>query len=223
MEQEFQTYCNVYNKNYPNAQTYKQRRKQFIRNYQSILSFNTKKTKKGDVTLGINQFADMSSQEYESILGFSVNASTLGAARRSRDFANEDTEYPQLSNPAYINWTEAGAVTPVRNQGQCGSCYAFASAAALESAYKIKTGQLNVFSPQQYVDCSSSYGNTGCSSGNMVNCYSYSKNVALHLESNYPYTGKRGTCQENKTVGFVKNTGYGFVQSRNPQAMINAL
>jgi hypothetical protein len=54
MEQEFQTYCNVYNKNYPNAQTYKQRRKQFIRNYQSILSFNTKKTKKGDVTLGIN-------------------------------------------------------------------------------------------------------------------------------------------------------------------------
>jgi cathepsin L len=66
-----------------------------------------------------------------------------------------------------------GAVSGIKDQGNCGSCYAFASAAALESLYKIKYGTLYSFSPQQIVDCSGSFYNYGCNGGNMGNSYSY--------------------------------------------------
>lgn len=117
------------------------------------------------------------------MLGFSANLTTMGAARHSHDFGTDDkSALPQLSAavpPISLNWTANGVVSPVRSQGQCGGCYAFSAAAALESAYAIKTGKLLVFSPEQYIDCSRSSGNLGCSSGNMANCFSYSKTNPL--------------------------------------------
>ena len=84
------------------------------------------------------------------------------------------------------------AVTSVKNQGQCGSCYAFASAAALEGLYKIKKGSLIDFSAQQLVDCTSSsaYGNYGCNGGNMEYCFNYYKSNKAQPLSTYPYTAK---------------------------------
>jgi len=110
------------------------------------------------------------------------------------------SEYQSL--PASIDWTTKGAVTPVKDQGQCGSCWSFSTTGALEGAYAIKNSKLVSFSEQQLVDCDS-IGNGGrdhgCNGGLMDNAFSWiSKNNGLCLEADYPYvsgiTQKAGTC-----------------------------
>jgi len=98
--------------------------------------------------------------------------------------------------PASVDWEASGDVTPVKNQGQCGSCWAFASTGALECDYSIKKGELNSLSEQQLVDCTESYGNYGCNGGWWYNAFSYVKSEGgLCLESEYEYTARDGTCK----------------------------
>lgn len=96
---------------------------------------------------------------------------------------------------ADIDWTTKGAVTPVKNQGQCGSCWAFSATGVAQSAAKIK-GQSVSLSEQQLVDCSGSYGNHGCNGGWPSSALSYVKDHGLSSESEYPYKGVTGTCHK---------------------------
>ncbi|KAL6197234.1 hypothetical protein ACLB2K_032843 [Fragaria x ananassa] len=101
--------------------------------------------------------------------------------------------------PASIDWRNHGAVTPVKNQGQCGCCWAFSAVAAVEGIIKLRTGQLMPLSEQQLVDCSRDIYNNGCKGGNYDTCFQYiQENGGISSEECYRYTATEGACDQNK-------------------------
>ena len=108
----------------------------------------------------------------------------------------DETLSADTTLPTSVDWRLKNVVPFVKNQGACGSCYAFSALNAIESAIAIKTGKLHNLSEQQVVDCTRGYGNYGCSGGWMNNVFSYAMNTHLMNETTYPYTGKQSiTCK----------------------------
>ena len=93
----------------------------------------------------------------------------------------------------------------------------------MEGIYKIKTGTLLEFSQQQMLDCTSSYGNIGCSGGLMTNCFNYLKSYSLQTAASYPYIGYKSTCKYNSANGKVKTIGYVNIASGDVAGHMNAL
>ena len=120
----------------------------------------------------------------------------------------DSDELSAVSVPDSVDWVTAGAVTPVKNQGQCGSCWSFSTTGALEGAFFVKTGTLDSFSEQQLVDCDTHKNggkDMGCNGGLMDNAFSWiEKNGGLCTESAYPYnsgtTKTGGSCDTTCTV-----------------------
>merc|ERR1712241_1333011 len=105
---------------------------------------------------GHNQFSDWSHAEYKAMLGY---------VRGEKDVRNVKI-FDESANASSLNWVDKGAVTPVKDQAQCGSCWAFSTTGSLESAHFVATGELLSFSEQQLVDCAfTQYGNFGCYGG----------------------------------------------------------
>merc|ERR1711865_1284126 len=131
-------------------------------------------------------------------------------ALHNSDNAHKST----VGHNQFSDWTDAeykrllaykGAVTNVKNQGQCGSCWAFSSTGAIEGSMFLSTGTLQSFSEQQLVDCSKK--NSGCNGGLMDYAFQYVETAPLMLEAAYPYTGRQATCQ------YVSSKGLGKVKS----------
>ena len=98
--------------------------------------------------------------------------------------------------PESWNWIEHNAVTHVKNQGNCGSCWSFSATGAMEGAYAIKTGKLVNISEQQLIDCSIKYGNLGCGGGLYDHAFEYATDHYMCLEKDEPYEGKLETCSK---------------------------
>ncbi|NXH62050.1 CATH protein, partial [Rhabdornis inornatus] len=111
--------------------------------------------------------------------------------------------------PDSIDWRKKGNfVTPVKNQGACGSCWTFSTTGCLESAIAIATGKLLSLAEQQLVDCAQAFNNHGCSGGLPSQAFEYILyNKGLMGEDTYPYRAKNGTCkfQPDKAIAFVKD------------------
>jgi cathepsin L len=159
----------------------------------------------------LNALADMSEEEYRAAL--------LMTARPPMVHRHVESEIVD-SVPAAIDWRDYGAVTPVKDQGQCGSCWSFGSTGALEGQFFLKNGTLLSFSEQQLVDCD--YYCYGCNGGNADLAFTYWKrNHGPVLEKTYPYTAQQGNCKNYPAVTTV--TGYVDVTSGSETALKNAV
>jgi len=179
-------------------------------------------------TLGHNQFSGMDIDEFRQYLW-------RQGLPRDIDTEVRDKLVDALSLeaiPASVNWTAAGAVTPVKDQGQCGSCWSFSTTGALEGAFYNKFGQLESFSEQQLVDCDNLKNggrDHGCNGGLMDNAFSWiGKNGGLCTEAAYPYvsgtTKTAGTCQTTcKEVSGSKVTKFVDVAPSDDALMMTAV
>jgi len=162
-------------------------------------------------TLGVNYFADWTVEEFrEKMLGTKRNM-TLHKLGSVNSFAKLP---PFVKIPDSVDWRTEGAVTKVKNQGECGSCWAFSTTGSLEGAHFRHSGKLVELSEQQLVDCSGKYHNEGCNGGMMDNAFDYIKdNGGLDTEDSYPYQARQGKCRFKKKYVGVTCTGYTDVPS----------
>ncbi|XP_026012981.1 uncharacterized protein LOC113015246 [Astatotilapia calliptera] len=145
---------------------------------------------KHSFTLGLNHLADMTAEEInENLNGLKLEETVNFTNGTFKDVSDSPL-------PANVDWRKEGLVGPVRNQGLCGSCWAFSSLGALEGQLKKRTGTLVSLSPQNLVDCSTQDGNLGCRGGYITKAYSYViRNGGVDSESFYPYEHKNGKCR----------------------------
>jgi len=127
--------------------------------------------------------------------------------------------------PASIDWVTKGAVTPVKNQGECGSCWAFSTTGSLEGANFVQNGKLESLSEQQFVDCAASYGTNGCNGGMMDDAFKFAENTAICTEDSYPYRGRVGNCLTCDTNGLTSGavTGYKDVATDSQEDLMSAV
>lgn len=158
-----------------------------------------------DFELGANQFADLTLDEFAAqFLKLKPENDAKESYLGKHTFSGADL-------PDAIDWSTQSAVSPVKDQGSCGSCWAFSAIGALEGRAAIATGNLQQFSEQQLVDCDHN-GDQGCQGGLMDTAFEYLQGSSgLCTEDSYGYKGKAGTCAEPScTVGLEASaiTGY---------------
>lgn len=162
--------------------------------------------------MGINFLADRTADEKKQLMGY------LAGERKNKTYVTPSVE----DIPTAWDWREHNAVTPVKNQGQCGSCWSFSATGAVEGARAIATGKLEAYSEQQLVDCSSA--NHACNGGWMDNAFEYiENNHPLRTEANYPYHAKKGFCNILKRRGDGVITSHVDVTPNDPNALRAAL
>jgi len=175
----------------------------FADNLDGIDAHNSKQGQ--TYTMGLNQFSHLTFEEFR-------DAVRLGATHSPNLRRSNNSKAPLHSAPAdvstvptSIDWTTKGAVTPVKNQGSCGSCWSFSATGSLEGAYFLKYGTLLSFSEQQLVSCDTT--DLGCSGGWMDDAFTWiTGNGGITTEAAYPYTsgtnGQSGACQK---TGYTNN------------------
>jgi len=177
-------------------------------------------------TLGHNKFSHLSLDEWrqEVRLGLAKPDASEPAAKIHAAPADLSTL------PASVDWVSAGAVTGVKDQGQCGSCWSFSTTGSLEGAYYLKTNSLISLSEQNFVDCDN-LKNGGkdhaCNGGLMDNAFAWAKkNGGVNTEANYPYvsgtTKAAGTCSE-KGDKYAAPVSFTDVAVNSDAAMMAAL
>jgi C1A family cysteine protease len=136
-----------------------------------------------------------------------------------RPATNEIVNYTVLDEttaPASIDWRTKGAVTGVKDQGQCGSCWAFSAIGSLEGHHQIATGNLVSLSEQQIVDCSHEGGSQGCNGGFMNQALTYAISHKIMKEADYGYTATDGSCKYNAAKGVFTAKQVFNVQPNKP-------
>merc|ERR1712168_1024967 len=170
-----------------------------------------------EFTQAVNELSDLTEEEYKQKYLSSLIVPE-GPSNATMYVPTND------AIPNAVDWRQQGLVTPVKNQGQCGSCYSFSATGSLEGQWKKKTGRLPSLSEQQMVDCSGRYGNYGCRGGWYQSCWRYVRDVGGNqAESTYRYTARQGRCRFNRGQVVAKVTGYHDTRAGSENDLTNAL
>lgn len=187
-DMEFLRFVSKYGKSYGTKEELTFRAQQF----KSTLAKLGQENSKNDNTfsVSINKFADWTPSEFKRILSYKP-------LKNKGQFVDYNEK---VGIPESIDWRTKGVVNPVKDQQQCGSCWAFSAVAAMESRNAIASGKLLSLSEQQLVDCAGgTYGNEGCNGGDMGAAMQYAHDFGMMSEDAYPYTAEDGSCAYDKT------------------------
>ncbi|XP_042640844.1 cathepsin S-like [Tyto alba] len=199
LDWHWQLWKKTYGKEYRHEQEEGARRATWERNLRLVTLHNLEHSLGlHSYELGMNHLGDMSSEEVAALLtGLNV------VPRPKRSSASRPP--PGSDVPDTMDWRERGCVTDVKNQGACGSCWAFSAVGALEAQVKLKTGKLVSLSTQNLVDCSRSYGNKGCGGGWRTKAFQYIiDNEGIDSDDSYPYTAQVGS-RAGQCLGWLRS------------------
>lgn len=189
---QFTNFQGRFSKSYETIVEMEKRFSVFRNNLRNIILHNLDHTQ--NFTMGVNQFTDLTPEEFKAqfVGGLKQDVGSYGCKSYSSSASGA---------PASMDWRSKGAVTSVKNQGQCGSCWTFSSTGAIEGAWAISKGALINLSEQELVDCAGlKYGSMGCNGGQMEGAFKFVIENGQCDLSSYPYTAVDGTCQKCNAV-----------------------
>lgn len=194
--------------------TYKARKAEILEHNQRYVEGKTSYYK------GINQFSDMEYEEVKRVsMGFKV--------KQSKPLSDARTHVPNFSVglPDEVDWRKKGIVTPVKDQGSCGSCWAFSVVGAIEGQHAKATKKLVSLSEQNLVDCTKDEGNFGCNGGWPYDSYEYVVRVSqgIDTEASYPYKGVDQSCNFSTSSIGARATAFAILTPGNESVLQEAV
>jgi C1A family cysteine protease len=184
---QFLNFQERFGKKYETLVEFENRFQIFRENLRVIINHNLDKNQ--NFTMGINQFTDLTPSEFKEKF--------VGGLNPVGSYGCKTFSSSAVGAPDSIDWRTKGAVTSVKDQGQCGSCWTFSATGAAEGAWAISKGQLVDLAEQELVDCATgiSYGSHGCSGGQMEGAFKYLIQNGQCSLASYPYVAKDGSCK----------------------------
>lgn len=196
-ENMFAIFQSKYNRNYDLSEL-EERFNIFRANLALIDEFN--RNEQGTAKYAMTEFTDMTPEEYKQRTGLILKESS------ENNLKNPIAEIPDIKLPTNFDWRKRGVISPVKNQGSCGSCWAFSVTGNIEGLHAIKTGALEEYSEQELLDCDTV--DSACNGGLPDDAYKAIEQIGgLELESDYPYQAKKSQCAFNKDKVRVKLSG----------------
>lgn len=207
---EYESFLKEHRKVYLTEEEKKMRYQIWEQNYRKMLDA----VDSGEYSheLGMYSYHDLTKQEFKDYLGLSAYKPRTHRNIRSIPKASVD-----------VDWVAQGKVAPVKDQAQCGSCWAFSAIGSVETLHAIQSGTLTRYSEQELVDCSEGFGNDGCDGGWMDNGFDYIIQYGISTEEDYPYTAKDQKCMDTSDFQKYMIGGYVDVPENNNNKLYDAL